>query len=91
MREDIFNFFVKPPPDPAASPPVLKSISVRLPASLLAYIDVLAEHGDVSRNAMSVRLLEWGVQDCLAHLPDGMRDEIGESVEGPDYHLTKDQ
>jgi hypothetical protein len=84
MREDVFQVFLKPDKEDDA-PVVLKTTSVRMPSTLLAYIDAMAEKADLSRNAMCVQLLTWGVSFAMAELPDDIRHEIGVSVEGPDY------
>jgi hypothetical protein len=73
-----------------APPPSKKGISLRVSPRLLAYIDAMSEHADISRNAMGEQLLEWGVRYALGELPDEIRDEIVESVDGPEavsaYH-----
>lgn len=90
MRDDVFKVFFKPKEE-AGAPPVLKAITVRLPQVTYDYLEAMAEHADMSRNAMAVQLIQWGENFALGQLPDEIRDEIGEQVEGPEYHLTKDQ
>lgn len=72
--------------DPA---PVLKALSVRMPLRTFRYLEEMAEHADLSRNAMAVQLIEWGIQHALRELPEALADEIGEAVEGPDYYHFK--
>ena len=80
---DVLNLFLRDR-DSEPEPPVLKGISIRLPSNLLAYVDQMAEHADLSRNGMAVQLLEWGVRYALLELPDEIRDEIVEAVDGPE-------
>ena len=79
---DVLDVFTRQPDD--QPPPVLKGVSIRMPAGLLRYIDEMAEHADLSRNGMAVQLLEWGVRYALLELPYEIRDEIVEAVDGPD-------
>ena len=85
---EVLSLFLRPAGE-VEPPPVLKAASVRMPAKTLAYIDAMAEAADLSRNGMAVQLIEWGIQHALGELPDEIRDEIGESVEGPDYFHMK--
>ena len=83
---DPFDVFFRPPDD--GEPVVLKALSVRLPQRTFRYVEEMAEHANLSRNAMAVQLLEWGISFALARLPDEIRDEIGMAVDGPDFpHL----
>ena len=78
---DPFDVFLRPP-DASEAPPVLKAVSVRLPQRTFRYLEEMAEHADLSRNAMAVQLVEWGISHALARLPDDMRDQIIVAVDG---------
>lgn len=58
----------------------VKSFSVRLPGSQLAWIDSLASAAELSRNAMANHLLRVGISAVLAHLPDPVRDDVDADV-----------
>lgn len=82
MRQDVADVFLNAdPPEPT---PVLKALSVRMPADVAAYIERLAEAADLSRTAMAVCLLRWGIDFALHELPPDMHVSIVSDVEGPE-------
>lgn len=58
----------------------IRSVTVRMHASRLAYIDSMAEHASVSRNVMSNHLLGLGIGQVMAELPDVIRDDVERGV-----------
>lgn len=62
--------------------PGVSAFTSRVPHSLLARIDAMAEHAQVSRNEMVNHLLRVGVSQVMAALPDVIRDDIEESFAG---------
>jgi hypothetical protein len=88
MRDDIFRTFIRP--EPSGPAPVIKGISLRIPADLLAYVDSMAEHADLSRNAMGTLLLQWGIDHALLNLPEEICDQIHVEVLGEDYWNQKE-
>lgn len=80
MIPDPFEIFLRPHED-SAPPPALKALSLRMPQKAFLYVQHMAEAADLSRNAMAIQLLEWGIAHALSRLPDEMRDEIQNSVE----------
>lgn len=58
----------------------IRSITVRLDASRLAYIDSMAEHAGISRNGMANHLLALGIGQVMAELPDVIRDDVERGV-----------
>lgn len=74
-------FFRVPEEDPRPVP--TRALSVRMPVRVFRYLEEMAEHADMSRNAMAVQLLEWGAAYALSRLPDELRDEIACAVDGP--------
>ena len=79
---DPFEIFLRPH-DAAVPPPPLKAMSVRMPDTAFRYVQHMAEAADLSRNAMAVQLIEWGIAHALSRLPDEMRDEIQAEVDQP--------
>jgi len=80
MPVDPFEIFLRPCDD-TAPPLPLKALSVRMPQEAFRYVQHMAEAADLSRNAMTVQLIEWGIAHALSRLPDEMRDEIQNSVD----------
>jgi predicted transcriptional regulator len=80
MPIDPFEIFLRPHDD-AAPPAPLKALSIRMPQRAFRYVQHMAEAADLSRNAMAVQLIEWGIAHALSRLPDEMRDEIQSSVD----------
>ena len=62
--------------DDSARPTALKALSVRMPEWAFRYVEEMATAADLSRNAMAVQLIEWGIAHALARLPDEMRNEL---------------
>lgn len=52
------------------------SMSLRFPLKLAAYIAVMADQADISRNEMAKLIVQAGVQEILSRTPDGIRAEI---------------
>ena len=52
------------------------AMTFRLPLKLAAYVAVMADHADISRNEMAKLILQAGVQAILSRTPDGIRAEI---------------
>lgn len=76
---EVVNLFLQvdeEPPDELD----IRSVTVRMDASRLAYIDSMAEHASVSRNVMSNHLLGLGIGQVMAALPDAIRDDIERGV-----------
>ncbi len=76
--DDVRSLFYPLPEEAyAADPePPPKAFSVRLPVQLVAYIDDMAQMAGLSRNAMTTRLLDWGVQFALSNLDKDDVDRI---------------
>ena len=55
--------------DPPAEAQQLHAMSIRIPYELAAYLIVMAEAGDRSRNEMARLLLQAGVDSVLGRLP----------------------
>lgn len=51
-------------------------MTFRLPLKLAAYVAVMADHADISRNEMAKLIVQAGVQEILSRTPDGIRAEI---------------
>lgn len=60
----------------------LFSMSVRVPASLRALVDELAESAGLSRNAMCVDLIQAGVEDVISRLPAEVANDVHEAAAG---------
>jgi hypothetical protein len=58
----------------------LHSMSLRLPIDLTAYLFVMAEHGDKSRNEMARLLLQAGIDSVISRLPPEVAHDIRESA-----------
>lgn len=54
----------------------LFGMSIRIPSSLRALIDELAEHAGTSRNLLATDLLRAGAEDVLGRLPPQLAEEI---------------
>lgn len=78
MTPDPFDIFLRAQEEAAPLP--LKALSVRMPQKAFLYVQHMAEAADLSRNAMAVQLIEWGIAHALSRLPDEMRDEIHTAV-----------
>lgn len=72
-------FCVGPDPDENDVPGTY-SMSVRLPLKLAAYVAVMADHADVSRNEMAKLIIQAGIDEILSRTPDGIRAEIQGSI-----------
>ena len=79
MTPDPFDIFLRAQEE-AAPLPLIKALSVRMPQKAFLYVQHMAEAADLSRNAMAVQLIEWGIAHALSRLPDEMRDEIHTAV-----------
>lgn len=80
MRHDIASVFLKEhEPDED-----LRALTVRMPASTYAYVQRLAEEANLSRNAMAVQILQWGVDLALNELPPEIHVSIVHDVQGPE-------
>lgn len=72
--------FVNPPEvDDDDSSPIC-GITIRIPATYLARLNVLAKHGGVSRNAMVQLILKAGFESVFALLPPEFAEELMEQV-----------
>jgi hypothetical protein len=58
----------------------IRSVTVRMDASRLAYIDSMAEHASVSRNVMANHLLSLGIGQVMGELPDVIREDVERGV-----------
>lgn len=70
---DVFMTFHeggKPPPPPP------RSLTVRMPLDLFAYLEEMAEAANVSLNTMALHLMGWGIDSGLERLPPDLADEI---------------
>ncbi len=56
-----------------------RTVTLRLNAERVAWIDALAKGADRSRNAMANELLRVGISCVLGELPDVVRDEVEQS------------
>jgi hypothetical protein len=79
MRPDVESLFLRGRSD--MNQP-LKALSVRMPPTVFAYLQRLAEEADISRNAMAVQLLSWGIEFALSELPVDFHASIVLEVEG---------
>jgi hypothetical protein len=52
------------------------AMTFRLPLKLAAYLAVMSDHADISRNEMAKLIVQAGVQEILARTPDAIRAEI---------------
>jgi hypothetical protein len=88
--EEVASLFVRdaPPPDAAAD---LRQISQRLPVQTLARIDALAEHAELSRNAMVLELLRVGIASVQSCLPPVVLDEVNESANSHLCEMTYEE
>lgn len=68
---------VDSPPDELEE---LHAFSVRVPASMKALIDELAEHAGQSRNSIAIDLLSAGIEEVISRLPPEMANDIYESA-----------
>lgn len=83
IGREVFDVFVRQEPDEDTLAEMgMKAITVRGPASLVQYIEVMAEHAELSRNAMAVQLIRWGISSAMAQLPDELRDAIQNDLIG---------
>lgn len=60
----------------------LHAFSVRVPASMKALIDELAEHASQSRNSMAIDLLSAGIEEVISRLPPDLANDIYEAAHG---------
>lgn len=79
---EVFDVFLRPADDDDLHEMGLKAITVRAPSSLVNFIEVLAEQAELSRNAMAVQLIRWGISSAMAQLPDELRESIEQELIG---------
>lgn len=81
MNQDVLSLFgpVEEEVEIHDNPP--RSLSVRMPFRTHQFVVAMAEHAGVSRSAMAVHLLDWGITYALEHMPAGMADEITTDVD----------
>jgi hypothetical protein len=70
----VARLFYEAHDNPKEDPPELRIVSVRMPVSLMKFIDAMAS--GVSRNTMAVKRLEVGIGEVMAELPDPIREGI---------------
>lgn len=76
---EVVNLFLQNdegPPDEVD----IRSVTVRMDSERLAYIDSMAEHASVSRNAMANHLLSLGIGQVMGELPDPIREDVEAGV-----------
>ena len=88
MAIDPVDLFLRPAEE-GPSLVSLKALSVRMPLRTFRYLEEMAEHTDLSRNAMAVQLIEWGIAHALSRLPEEICDQIGYAVDGENYYERK--
>jgi hypothetical protein len=79
---EVFDVFLRPPDDETLHDLGMKAFTVRAETSLVNFIEVMAEHAELSRNAMAVQLIRWGISSAMAQLPDEVRDAIQNDLIG---------
>lgn len=84
MAPDPFDVFLREP-DEDPQPVTLKALTVRLPVRTFRFLEEMAEHADLSRNAMAVQLVEWGIAHAMERLPEELVLQIGTAVDGPNF------
>lgn len=52
------------------------AMTFRLPLKLAAYVAVMADHADISRNEMAKLIIQSGVEEIISRTPDAIRAEI---------------
>lgn len=57
------------------------AMTFRLPLRLAAYVAVMADHADISRNEMAKLIVQAGVQEILSRTPDAIRAELDGSLD----------
>jgi hypothetical protein len=72
----VARLFYEAHDNPKDDPPELRIVSVRMAVSLMKFIDAMASEAGVSRNTMAVKLLEVGIGEVMAELPDSIREGI---------------
>lgn len=77
--QEVVSLFLRREADPDAEGPP-RTVTLRLTAERVAWIDALAKAADRSRNAMANELLRVGISDVLAQLPDVVREEVEEHL-----------
>lgn len=79
MIVDPFDVFLKKQEEdaPMKAP---RPLTLRLPEQVFFYVQHMSEKAEMSRNAMGVQLVEWGISYALSRLPDEMRNEIHSAV-----------
>lgn len=77
---EVARLFLENEIDAEDGSPVLKTVSIRLSLTRLAYIDSMAENASVSRNVMANNLLAVGMGSVLGELPDVIREDIEAGV-----------
>ena len=82
MTNDVFDVFFRKDEDDTEPPP-LKATTVRMPVRTFHYLEEMADQAHITRNAMAVQLIEWGVSYALAQLPEDVRNGIVIEVDGP--------
>ena len=62
------------------APEELFPVSIRIPETMRAMLDAMAQQAGCSRNSMAIDLLRAGIQDVLSRLPeDAANDLISEA------------
>lgn len=74
-----------PDPETEHSPPPTRAFSVRVPETLLAYLDEMAQIAGVSRNTMTIHVLDWGVRSALEKLPEDLMKRVLGAVDPVGY------
>lgn len=60
----------------------LFAMSIRVPESMKAMIDAMAQQVGVSRNTMAIDLLRAGIQNVLSNLPPEVAQDLVEEAGG---------
>ena len=60
----------------------LFSMSLRVPESMRAMVDAMAQQVGVSRNSMGIDLLRAGIQNVLSNLPPEVAQDLIEEAGG---------
>jgi hypothetical protein len=81
--DDVHELFCPIPDDIHYDPPPTKAFSVRVPEPVLAYIDEMARIAGISRNSMTIRLLDWGTRFALENLPKDLGERVLKAHDGP--------
>lgn len=72
----VARLFYEAQENPREEPVEQRIVSTRMPVSLLRFIDAMASEAGVSRNTMALKLLEVGIGEVMAELPDSIREGI---------------